>query len=366
MRSTKLMASEKNRVATLGDLSCETGLCKATISHILNKKSHIYRYSEETQRKVFEAVEKLGYRSDSVASAMRRGYFNSVGLLLAIEENQHWMSIPLRTIEELTSSLSKRNLSLVMHSKPISYFLDVLTSGHLREMMVDGLIISCWARIPGIRKDIVEQTLVPVVWINANFAKNCVFPDDAGAGQMATEYLIRMGHRKIAYLDYNAVHYSSEERMFGYCRAMKKAGLSPVVISEPLPRDKRIERTRDFLLGSNPTTAIVAYSPSTALPVLLSAANRNGLRIPQDLSLITFGGSIEDSTGVAISTVMEPETEMGYESGQMLLRRMESFGACEPSKMCSFSGIGGATCAPPRKKGGTARKSRQMRRLATR
>jgi len=329
---------------TIKDIAEKTSLANMTVSQILRGEGTV---RPETRKRVLEMAKKLGYHPNNAARAMRSGRFNAVALLLGYR--QGWMEIPINVTDELSSCFSGRSMNLVMHRKSVEEIIESgLKSGILKEIMVDGVIIACWDRLAKLRSNIVEEPSVPSVWLNVDFKKNCVFSDDFEAGRIVTETLLRMGHRRIAYVDYSATpHYSSADRMRGYESAMKSAGLPPRTIRKSTEHLKRIDSAYGLLSGSDRPTAVVAYSPETALPLIFCACSRLSLNVPQDLSVISFESYVETIMGVGLSSIIFPEREIGAEAGKMLLARIDQPGVSMPSVCVPFKNIEGGTCATP-------------------
>jgi len=306
------------------------------------------RFSDRTRRKVLEESRKIGYRPNRAARAMRTGRFESIGLL--IRQNSKWMNIPIPLLDGLSSTLSSNSFRMNILEESVDEFAKYspgAISEVLKEMMVDGLIVSCWGGVPGLQKKIVEETALPVVWLNAKYGFNCVYPDNKLAGRLATEHLLAMGHTRIAYADlnYNG-HFSGIDRLAGYKSAMASSGLSPEVFIERIPRPERVKVANEIFGSLQRPTAIVTYGGNSALPILYCAI-RMGIDIPRELSLITIGVEVQNSIGIEISTLLEEVNIMGIEAAKMLFLRAKSDGKPVPSVTLPLVRIKGQTCAPP-------------------
>jgi LacI family transcriptional regulator len=162
------------------------------------------------------------------------------------------------------------------------------------------------------------------VWINTVLKADCVYPDDFNAGKRATEHLLQLGHRKIAFVQAaDSNHYSVEQRCAGYTTAMQDARCQTSVVSRPSTSvtDNAIEPLRAWLSGPNRPTAIVAYEAVYAVPVFCAALSM-GLRIPQDISLVTLHDKPVTEPGICISTMLIPAEEMGKAAVDMVLQKI--------------------------------------------
>jgi len=329
---------------TLKDLALETGVSKQSISLILNG-SRKYPYSEETTRKVFEATKRLGYKANRAAQSVRKGCFNTIGLLL--KNDEFWIDLPKPVIKGVEDVFRKENYNTVhIKLKAESFNKIGVESGFMSENMIDGLIIGYENDSLATPCGTIEDSRAPIIWVNRKVDYNSVRPDDESAARKITEILLDLGHRRILYANYSHTdHYSSTDRLLSYEKTMIKAGLTPWTFCGYVPREKRIEKSREFLDRADRPTAIIAYGGTTALPFMLSFTDLYGLKIPEQLSIVSFGGPVDDSTGLALSTIEYNEETIGRESAKMLLRRILSGGAPEPSIVVTPSKILGNTCA---------------------
>src|SRR5207248_2600873 len=146
-------------------------------------------------------------------------------------------------------------------------------------------------------------------------------PDDSRGGRMATEFLLRLGHERIAYVDTDErenKHYSKEDRRAGYEQAMISAGKTARVHLLPFhwqeagqpTVDQRVESARTLLAREDRPTAVVAYELTEAITVV-RAAYTLGLRIPEDLSLIQFHHWFDYRVFLPIQTVSNVMEKVG-------------------------------------------------------
>ena len=153
-------------------------------------------------------------------------------------------------------------------------------------------------------------------------------------------------------------HYGVRDSESGYRRAMRRLGLAPRVIREPVrvERSGRIARLRGILAAKDRPTAVIAY-PSTAWPAAMAAAGL-GLRIPADLSLVTLSSQPEDVAGLSLTTFVTPEYEIGHASASLLVERIRNPARALPPRVLKFGLAGGASCAPPPARGGRPQANR--------
>jgi DNA-binding LacI/PurR family transcriptional regulator len=213
----------------------------------------------------------------------------------------------------------------------------------LRESMADGMIVNYTHDIPTEMLGLIHAHHAPAVWLNAKLGEDCVYPDDVGAARTATEHLIKLGHRKIAFLHLISsifgetfqqakakFHYSVLDRAQGYASVMLDAGLTPRIVShDRFVETGHIETCRDLLSGIDRPTAVLVYSDRDVSALMCAAAELR-LMIPRDLSVLVFHPGDEWIAGRHISVVDLPTREMGRHAVAMLMRKLEF-----PNEICA-------------------------------
>src|ERR1043165_3537917 len=268
------------------------GLSLQTVGAVLSGKADLFR--PETVAKVQRAAAQLGYRPNSAAKAMRSGRFDSVALVLS---DDPWRSTLFRP------QLNGIDHALLAAGKHLIHALvpeqDLRERGQvpriIGELMTDGLLINYNTGIPEALDQAITRHRLPAIWMNAKRADNCVFPDDEGAGRLATQHLLALGHRRIAYVDYCHAttqpdqHYSAWDRQAGYEQAMRVAELRPRIVTSPhsIPSSRIPTAARAWLAAPDRPTAVVTYCEREAEPILYAATALLGLQVPRDLSIVT-------------------------------------------------------------------------------
>ncbi|MCD4825766.1 MAG: LacI family transcriptional regulator [Phycisphaerae bacterium] len=346
-------------MASVAEIARKAGVAVSSAYEILANPEHS-RYQEKTRRLVMEASRELQYRPHAAARAIRTGRFDCVTLLLSTQHTHSYL--PNRLLYGIHDELGKQDIHLAVTRLPDE---KLVNEGYipkiLRYQMSDGLLINYTNFLPARMKEIVDHSGLPATWINVKRESDCVYPDNFSAGCEATEHLLKMGHRRIAFLDYlfgwedlHGTHFSLTERCGGYEQAMRQAGLQPRVIrpdSGRVPPGEELAYTQHWLNEPDRPTAVVVYWVASALPVL-QAAWASGLRVPQDLSIITFnsesfGGNLLRDSGLYITSMIEPELEMGKTATRMLMKKIKKPSDTLPAEILDFKLEELGTCCPP-------------------
>ncbi len=337
--------------ATITDIAREVGVSFQVVSKVLNGGRSGSQASEQTRQRIQDAAERLGYRVNTAARAMSTGRFHSVGLVMSNEYS--FSSLVSGHLQAMYESLERRNLHLSVHVLPDERLVrdDVLPK-LLREHMVDGLLLNYTHRRPEALDDLIDIHGLPAVRLNSNQPTDCAYPDDYAAGRKATEYLLKLGHQRVGYVDFTwgtkerATHYSSEDRRNGYIAAMRDAGFRADVLEHEklIYGNEALALARQWLARPNRPTAVVSYCYAHAVTVQF-AAMTDGLRMPRDLSIVSFGDARpHQAGGPVITSWLIPVREVVCAGVALLIKRMKRRQS-EPSIAVPFALEEGESCA---------------------
>lgn len=317
------------------DIADRVGVHRVTVSNVLNGKvkglrADALRRAAEIRRVAAE----LGFRPSAAARATRTGRTGFIGVVsgATFANSVHLPEFELGMQE----SAHARGLCLVKDQ------LDENPDGTvtclprvLREDVVDGVLINYAFGTPPTVRQILERCRIPAIWINRKRDRNCVHPADEGAAYEATRHLLRHGHTKVAYLGgrqshaQQEPHYSSADRQAGYAKAMIDAGLQPRVIVEP-PRAGPLEVGTGELCRFF-TAVLSSFDRPTAVlcgsgggRTMLTVAARLGLRVPEDLSVITFDNHAGIDDEITVDRVLVPNRSMGRAAVEELCKLIDN------------------------------------------
>ena len=331
---------------TLKDVANVIGVDPSVVSRVLNNKAGNYKISEVRKEEIKRVARDLGYIPNISARIIQDGCFGCVALLISSDSGKSYL--PSHLLESIHDELERSNKHLLLTKLPDANSNEYSKMPKvLQTLMADGLIVDYTHQVSGEIVSQIEKHTLPAVWLNVKRDKDSVFPDNIKAGETAARKLIEAGHRRIAYIteithftdNYLAAHFSVKDRYLGYENEMKKSGLRPLNINNNnilLPREKQVEYFMEILAQKDRPTAMLAYWTSITSPIIQAARNLR-LRVPQDLSLITFASCMAESGGLAIDAMIEPEKEMGIEAVRMLNEKMKNPGKVLPSRLIDFS-----------------------------
>lgn len=305
---------------TLKDIAQATGYSVNTVSRALRGKEDI---APQTRQKIEQAQREMGYITNHLASSLRRGYSDTVAVILGDIANPHF-SIMMSDIELRARSFGYETILLTTNEDEE---LERRAIQSALNKNVDGIILCpCQKSDANIRY--LQSMGVPFVLIGRRFDSldtDYVICDDELGGYLATKELIRNGHRRILMLQGAPYISSARERFAGYCRAHGEAGL-PVDLSLVCEGSVMGEKNSDYYeqimrrdLGF---TAVFAFSDLIAWD-FWRFLHCKGYRVPEDFSLVGFD-HIQSRLYIPyeLCSVCSHKKLMSVETVDVLVRRM--------------------------------------------
>jgi LacI family transcriptional regulator len=344
----KTSTTQSRKRTTVKDVALRAGVGQPSVSVVLNGAKSGMHIAPATRQRIMQAAVELGYQPNNSARAMKTGRFGCVGLLMSTSRARGVVQEHL--LEGIHDELALHDQHLMLVKSPDESLTDEAAVPRLlREWMVDGLLVAFNISTPPNMIEIIRRHRIPSIWLNADHEVDCVRPSDEDAGYMAAHHLLEMGHRRIAYVgDKRVWHYSIAQRQNGYQRAMRAARAKPLLLNSSIdtPRPQKLKDALGWLQSPDRPTAMIFYSQETA-QVTFYAAESLGLRIPQELSLLTFGENQIFSPCTALDTMVIPFREVGQLAVRQLLHKIENPVGILPLHEVPFSLMRGDTNAPP-------------------
>jgi len=299
------MKQKKTGIQEVADLA---GVSITTVSRVINKISSV---SEANRKRVEEVVRRLKFVPSPAAQALARGVtHNTISLVIPRYEGIFYSFYALELIRGIGTLCDALKLDLLLH----------LTDGRdaLSCKAVSGII---FADIIGNRQQL-EWALserIPTVVIN-NFVEDlkvsCIAVDNLKGSKDAVNYLISLGHKKIAHIAGDTITQSAALRLEGYKDALieNKIKENPeYIIKTDYSRGEARQAAEKLLLLKDAPTAIFIASDSMALEVI-AVIMEKGKKVPEDISVVGFDDNPSSLYGaVAITTVRQPLIKMAEE-----------------------------------------------------
>jgi LacI family repressor for deo operon, udp, cdd, tsx, nupC, and nupG len=290
----------------------------ATVSRALSQP-HLLR--EDTRAKVLTVVERLGYRPNLLARGLRRGETRSM-LLVAPKLSLFFLEI-FAGAEEAARAQGFAVLLGNSDGDPEreeAYF-DQVSSGRADGIiLLTGLAPSAYAHG--------KRPLPPLVTVLERLQGHdapVVRVDHRLGSAEATRHLIELGHRRIGHITGSRHAVSTAHRLAGYRDALNAADIpfsDELVQAGDFSMDSGVTAMERLLALENPPTAVFAGNDEMAFGAM-TAAHKQGLSIPQDLSMMGFDDQKTAAFYIpALTTVNIPRHELGRRAAMELMERI--------------------------------------------
>ena len=296
----------------LSELAQHLDLAISTVSRVLSGNAKKYRISEATSQRILAAAEEHNVIPDPLGASLRKGSLGMIGLLVPDITNPFFSQLA-RSIElELRDS----EIAVQLCDSNEEVETEARLCRKLLARRLDGLIIAPVGNDTCGLSAMIEQANVPIIAIDRvipGLPIPSVALDNAHAGRIAAEHLIRAGHRRIGCLRGSYESHSDQERLKGVREAMEQAGLKSHDLSiagKGSSRTASLDGARELLDQEHRPTAIVTLSGQGILAVLERAATLN-LAIPERLSVIAFDEQPwSPFMNPPLTTISQPVAEM--------------------------------------------------------
>lgn len=309
---------------TIRDVARRAGVGLGTVSRVIN---HSPLVNEETRTRVERVVAELDYVPNSAARGLPRGRTNTIAVIVPFFTRPSIIE-RLRGVE---NTFAQTEYDLIVYNVETPARRDQCIREVPRRGRVDGVLV---VSLPPRQADVayLAKANVPIVLVDAHHPSldklNRLVVEDVWGGQRATEYLIELGHRRIAFVgdspDSPFNFTSSNDRLHGYRIALRKAHIPferEYVAQGEHGRIQARELALALLRLPNRPSAIFAASDTQAMGVL-EAARDIGLRVPHDLSVVGYD-DIEVAEYLGLTTMRQSLYESGKRGVELLLHAIE-------------------------------------------
>ncbi|MDW7694845.1 LacI family DNA-binding transcriptional regulator [Flammeovirgaceae bacterium SG7u.111] len=309
---------------TLKSLAKELGLSISTVSRALRNHPDV---NTETKKKVMELATDLDYEPNILALNLLKKRANTIGVIVPYI-GYHLYA---RAISGIENVANKAGYNIIICQSNESFGSEAQDVKDLISGRVAGFIISLSSETEEFShfKKIIQKG-TPLVFFNRECEEidtSKVVIDNYEAAYEATEHLISVGCKRVAYLGGPDTVQISNKRLEGYKAALKKNGQE---IDESLfvhcgfSREETMTGARKMLFHTNPPDAVLAYSDQMAISMMLVAKER-GLQIPQELCVIGFNNEpVCELIEPALTSISQPSFQMGEIAAQRLLEQINA------------------------------------------
>lgn len=312
--------------ATINDVAREAGVSITTVSRVLNNN---YPVKKETRDKIEKAIEKLNYKPNAMARSLITKKTSMIGIIVPGITNLFFSTI-VEAIEEITKK-EGYNISLCNTGGDYKEEMELVNEILSRQM--DGIIVID-PRFENIQSgfyDNICKTIPTVVVSGASGGLKCSFVsyDEEVGTYEAFEYLLRLGHKKIAFVRGNkSFSYDIKEKIYKNILEKHKLNYHKVVDAGKGNRIEVVEKTRavfeKMLLEEEHPTAVFACNDLMALGVI-NACSKLNIKVPEELSVIGFDNTlVAEISHPKLTSVDLNMKEIGYRAAAELLNEINN------------------------------------------
>jgi LacI family transcriptional regulator len=305
---------EQRARVTIRDVAAAAGVSVATVSKVINDR---YGVAATTDARVRAVIEELGYEASTTAQSLRNHRTNVLGILVADLE-------PFSTelLKGAADAIRDSGFELLVYSASgrssdhVGWERRYLT--RLSGTLIDGAVL--------VTPTVVDVVFdAPIVAVDPHAGPSSlptIDSDNLRGAQLATEHLIRLGHRRIAMITGRDDLQSAQLRERGFRNAMAQARLDvddALVVPGDYDAVTSAASAVQLLTLDEPPTAIFAANDVAAIAAIETATAR-GLRVPEDVSVVGFDNIPESVLcQPPLTTVAQPIREMGRRAIELLI-----------------------------------------------
>lgn len=308
---------------TIKDIAKKAGVSHTTVSRALNGNPAI---SEKTATAIREIAVELGYLPSAAARGLKTRHSGALGVLVSRIDNPYFGEI-IQGIEDTIKGTGYSTFVASSYLDPVHEKNIIQAFGEHR---VEGVIIGS---VPVQRKNIslLNSYGIPAVVINNQSSWNqkyTISHDDAYGAQQVTQYLMGLGHHKIAYLGNTRARNINDNRLTGFQNALHSANLerNPRLIQslDGGEFEHGVKGMRALLDSGEEFTAVFCFNDLVAIGAI-HVLQAGGIHIPGEVSVVGFDNIPYSAfASPPLTTFDQPKRSIGAAAASMLLELIHS------------------------------------------
>lgn len=315
-------------MATIKDVAKLAGVAVSTASNALNNK---YGVKPETRKRVLEAARKLNFVPNPIAKGLVTSSTRNISMIVSGPSSFNVFTNPVffEVIRTISSTLTSNGYHALLNIVSSDEEMEVIPK-IAQSRTSDALILIGSRTKDAELSEVLHKVNIPAMVVIRNITSDRVYAvsvDNQQCGYLATKYLIDQGHRTIGFIGSLPNVSMAEERLAGYMKALNEANI-PVDESLIVPGDYYQESgfvgVRQLLSrASHRPTAIFTANDLMALGAM-EALQQEGLRIPEDISLIGCD-NIQNLhlLRIPLTTIANPVAEIGKLAVLKIIGKLE-------------------------------------------
>ncbi len=308
-------------MATMKDIARIAKVSTSTVSHVINNTRYV---SDEIREKIMKVVNELNYTPSAVARSLKVKETKTLGMLVTATSNPFFAEV----VSGVEQYCNQHHYNLIISSIDGNEQRLQQNIQTLIQKQVDGLLLM----YSDTRHAMVEQLnlnlpIVVMDWWPTELNADKIYENSEFGAYLATKTLIEQGHKNIAIITGKLDKSLAHNRLLGYQKALQDAHL-PInpdwIIESHFDFEGGVEGMKKLLQITPRPTAVFACSDTIAVGVY-QVAWQQGLRIPQDISVIGYDNiMLAQYLTPPLTTIHQPKAELGKLAVETLLERIKS------------------------------------------
>jgi LacI family transcriptional regulator len=307
---------------TMKDIADHLGVSSVTVSKALNDKEGV---SEELREKIKKVAEEMGYRYNTMAKAMKEGLSYNIGVIIperftAISQSSFYLEF----YQQISRALEKYGYYGILNILTSEDEEQINLPKIYYEKKVDGLII-----LGQINKNyigVIQKMELPKVFLDfydEHADIDSIITDNFYGAYEITNYLVKMGHKDIAFVGNLHSTSSIQDRFLGYYKSLLE---HRIILDNNFIINDRDEKGKyiDIGLPENLPSAFVCNCDQVA-HLLIEKLKSHGHKVPEDCSVVGFDNDIYATiTNPGLTTIAVDIEEMAKTSAQFIIEKIKN------------------------------------------
>ena len=308
-------------MANIYDVGKRAGVSVATVSAVINKSSYV---SPQLREKVERAIAELKYSPNHLARSLAQRKTHTIGIIIPDIANPFFPEI-IRGAEDRAH---RAGYTVILGNSDNQVSKEELYLNLFLSKRVDGILLT---KAAGDMNTTLFETLrlssPPIVLVDREYPKlqaDTVVADDSGGAYAATQYLLKLGHRRIGIVTGISGTSTTEGRLLGYREALASRGIefAPSLVAEGDYGVKSGEIAGAQLLDQHPSAVFVTNCMMTI--GFMKALEKRSLCCPQDIAVVSYDDVVWNEVfQPKLTCIAQPKYQLGYRGADILISRIQ-------------------------------------------
>ena len=305
----------ENKKMTMSDIAKLAGVAKSTVSRYFNGGY----VKEETKQKLKKIIDEYQYEPNAIAQSLKAKHSHTIGIVAPCLDS----ITSSRMLMAIDEYLKNEGYTTIIINTNHNEIRELASIEHLWRMNVDGIILLA-TTITMTHQQLAAKLDIPMLIVAQHFKEGVsIIYDDYHAGYDVGKYAVSMGHQQILYLGVNQKDDAvGVQRKKGVLEALTDSNVHVDVKETSFSFQKSRQIIHDYLKNHQPTLMICA-TDNIAL-ACYKEVNERGFKIPDDISIIGFGGyEISELVTPSLCTIRFDNELAGQMAGKTMIQLIQ-------------------------------------------